>query len=304
MNLLIDALKDGGLDALKMLPFLLVAFLLLEFIEHYSESHRDRVLSKIGAAGPAVGAIFGCVPQCGFSVAAANLYAGGVITVGTLLAVFLSTSDEAVLLLFGHPGQAETAFRLMAVKVILGMAIGYVVDALLFKNPIKRKQLGAICEDCGCHGGEEEADGSPEEGNGSSGDGHGYQRIFHAALHHTVEIFVYIFSFNVLLNILLEAVGIEWLSGFLLKDSFFQPVLSALLGLIPNCAVSVVLAEFYMSGILSFGAVVSGLLSGAGVGLAVLFKTNRDKKENLKITGILLLSAVLSGIFLQIVLNF
>ncbi len=304
MGLLIDAFKDGGLDALKMLPFLLVAFLLLEFIEHYSESHRDRVLSKIGAAGPAVGAVFGCVPQCGFSVAAANLYAGGVITVGTLLAVFLSTSDEAVLLLLGHPGQAGMAFRLMAVKVALGMAAGYAADALLFKSPMKRKQLGAICEDCGCHEETEELGFPLEKGHDSSQNGHGYQQIFRAAFHHTVEIFVYIFSFNVLLNMLLEAVGIEWMSEFLLKDSFFQPVLSAVLGLIPNCAVSVVLAEFYMSGILSFGAVVSGLLSGAGVGLAVLFKTNKDRKENLKIMGILLFSAVLSGIFLQIVLNF
>ena len=125
-----------------------------------------------------------------------------------------------------------------------------------------------------------------------------------AALYHTLEIFIYLFSVNVLLNILLGAVGIEWLSGVLLKDSFFQPVLAAFIGLIPNCAASVVLTELYLSGALSFGAAVAGLLSGAGVGLAVLFRINRDKRENLRVTGMLLFAAVFSGIILQIVLKF
>lgn len=310
LELLMDALTDGGLDTLKMLPFLLVAFLLLEALEHYSEGRRDGFLTKIGAAGPAVGAVFGCVPQCGFSVAAANLYAGGVITVGTLLAVFLSTSDEAVLLLMGHPGQSQTIFKLLAAKVFCGVLFGYGVDLLLQKSAMKRNRLGAICEECGCHEERGEAETGLSEREGGFGRGQElleehqeHHRIFRAALYHTVEIFIYLFSVNVLLNIILGAVGIEWLSVIFLKDSFFQPVLAALIGLIPNCAASVALTEFYMSGVLSFGAAVSGLLSGAGVGLAVLFRINKDKKENLKITGMLLLSAVISGIFLQIALK-
>ncbi|MCI8464936.1 MAG: arsenic efflux protein [Lachnospiraceae bacterium] len=307
MELLIDALVDGGLDTLKMLPFLLVAFLFLESLEHYSEGRRDNFLTKIGAAGPAAGAIFGCVPQCGFSVAAANLYAGGVITVGTLLAVFLSTSDEAILLLMGHPGQAGTIFKLLAVKVVCGIVFGYAADILLRNSPIKRKRLGAICGDCGCHEEEErsvdastEVSVEEEREHDLAGESHGSYRVFRAALYHTAEVFVYLLSFNILLNILLGAVGIEWLSGLLFKDSLLQPVLAAFLGLIPNCAASVILTEFYLSGVLSFGAAVSGLLSGAGVGLAVLFKIHREKKENLKITGMLLFAAILSGIFLQI----
>jgi hypothetical protein len=308
VELLIDALCDGGLDTLRMLPFLLAAFLFLEFLEHRSEGRRDNFLSKIGAAGPAAGAFFGCVPQCGFSVAAANLYAGGVITAGTLLAVFLSTSDEAVLLLMGHPGQAGTVFRLLAVKVFLGMFWGYGVDLLLAKSAMKRNRLGAICEECGC---KEEGLEMPFNVLGKGYDPeqkealkhHGSHLILRAAFYHTLEIFIYLFSVNVLLNILLGAVGIEWLSEFLLKDSFFQPALAALIGLIPNCAASVVLTELYLGGALSFGSAVAGLLSGAGVGLAVLFRINRDKRENLRITGMLFLAAALSGIFLQIVLN-
>ena len=283
MELLIDALLDGGLDTLKMLPFLLAAFLFLEFLEHRSEGRRDRFLSRIGAAGPAVGAVFGCVPQCGFSVAAANLYAGGVITAGTLLAVFLSTSDEAVLLLMGHPGQAGTVFRLLGVKVLLGIFWGYGVDLLLAKSAMKRNRLGAICEECGCN----------EEGMEAF-------LLLEFLEHLSVGRMDRFLS---LIGAAGGAVGIEWLSGVLLKDSFFQPVLAAVIGLIPNCAASVVLTELYLSGALSFGSAVAGLLSGAGVGLAVLFRINRDRRENLRVTGMLLFAAIFSGIFLQIVLN-
>ena len=279
MDFVLDAVLDGVIDTLKMVPFLLVAFLLLEALERYSETHRDSALTRLGGAGPVVGAVFGCVPQCGFSVAAANLYAGGVITLGTLLAVFLSTSDEAVLLLLGNPGQAGNVLRLIGVKVLIGTLFGYGVDFLFRKSPMKKKRLGAICDDCGCE---------EEEG------------IWKAALHHTVQVFLYLLIFNCLLNLLLEAVGIERLSELLLKDSFLQPVLAAYVGLIPNCAASVVLTELYLSGILSFGAVISGLLSGAGVGLAVLFRINKNFRENLKIVGILLVCAIVPGIILQL----
>ena len=262
-----------------MLPFLFAAFVILEAVEHYSEKHRDNMLSRIGGAGPAAGALFGCIPQCGFSVAAANLYSGGVITLGTMIAVFLSTSDEAVLLLLGNPGNGKTIFWLIFVKVIIGTICGYVVDFFLRNSSLKRKRLGGICEDCGC----EKEDG-----------------ILKAAFHHTIQVFSYLFIFNCVLNLLLGAVGIEKLSGLLLKDSMFQPILAAIIGLIPNCAASVVLTELYLTGVLSFGSVIAGLLSGAGVGLAVLFKVNKNLKENGKILGILLLCSVIPGILLQI----
>lgn len=283
MDLMIDALLDGILDTLKMLPFLLIAFLILEAVEHYSEKHRDDVLSRIKGAGPFVGAVFGCVPQCGFSVAAANLYSGGVITLGTMLAVFLATSDEALLLLLGNPGNGKMILRLIVSKVVIGAVCGYAVDFFLRKSPLKRKRLGEICKDCGC----EEEDG-----------------ILKAALHHTVQIFLYLLVFNCVLNLVLEVAGIETLSEFLLKDSLFQPALAAVIGLIPNCAASVVLTELYLTGALSFGSVIAGLLSSAGVGLAILFKVNKSGKENIKILGILLLCAVIPGILLQIIGKF
>lgn len=275
-----DALIDGLIDTLKMLPFLFAAFLVLEAVEHYSEKHRDNVLTKIGNAGPLVGAVFGCVPQCGFSVAAANLYSGGVITLGTMLAVFLATSDEAVLLLIGNPGNGKTVLYLLLSKVIIGTVCGYVVDLLLRKSSLKRKPLGGICEDCGCE---------EEEG------------ILKAAFHHTVQIFFYLLIFNIILNLLLEMVGIEVLSGLLLKDSLLQPVLAAIIGLIPNCAASVALTELYLTGVLSLGSVIAGLLSSAGVGLAILFRVNKNIKENFEILGILLLCAIIPGILLQFI---
>ncbi len=279
MNEVLHALEHGALDTLRMLPFLFAAFLLLEALEHYSEKHRDRVMTGTKAAGPVVGALFGCIPQCGFSVAAANLYSGGAITLGTMLAVFLATSDEAVLLLLGNPGQGGTALKLLLTKLVLGTVLGYLADFLLRRSSLKKKTLGNICEDCGCE----------EEGG-----------LLKAALRHTVRIFLYLLIFTCALELFLELIGIEQLSGFLLKDSVFQPFLAALIGLIPNCAASVALTELYMSGVLSFGSVIAGLLAGAGVGLAVLFKVNKPMKENLKILGILFLCSVIPGILLQL----
>ncbi|QNM05629.1 putative manganese transporter [Qiania dongpingensis] len=281
MDYIIDALKDGLWDTVKMLPFLFAAFLILEVIEHYSEKHRNGMLTRIGGAGPLVGALFGCIPQCGFSVAAANLYSGGVITVGTLLAVFLSTSDEAVLLILGNPGNGAVVIRLLAIKVVIGVLFGYAVDILLRKSPMKRKQLGNICDHCGCE----------EEGG-----------VLRAAVRHTIQIFLYLLLFNCVLNLLLEAVGIETLSRILMKDSLFQPVLAGLVGLIPNCAASVALTELYLSGVLSFGSVIAGLCASAGIGLAVLFRVNKNGKENLKILGILFLCSIIAGMLLQAVM--
>lgn len=280
MELLFDALADGILDTAKMIPFLFIAFLILEAVEHYSEKHRDGLMKKIGGAGPFIGGLLGCFPQCGFSVAAANLYSGGVITLGTMIAVFLATSDEAVLLLLGNPGQGGTVLKLILCKAVIGVLLGYAVDLIFRHSTMDHCHLGEICEDCGC---EKE------------------HSIGKAALHHTIEITLYLILVNCVLNVILEFVGIENLSRYLLKDSLLQPVLASVIGLIPNCGASVALTELYLEGVLSFGSVIAGLLSGAGVGLAVLFKVNKHKKENLKIVGILLVCAILPGILLQIV---
>ncbi len=272
---------DTLTDALKMLPFLFAAFCLIELLEHHAGEKLSRFFARAGKAGPAVGALLGCVPQCGFSVLSANLYAGGVITLGTLCAVFLSTSDEAILLLAATPSATPDILKLLLAKVLIGVAAGYLVDFLFRKKKDSELQLKDLCdhEHCGCH-----------EHSG----------VLRPALLHTAKIFGFVFLITLVLNFLVEFLGHERLETLLLHDSVFQPFLTALFGFIPNCAASVLLTQLYLEGALQFGAVVSGLCTGAGAGLLVLFRENRNPKDNLKILGILYVAAVVPGVILQI----
>lgn len=259
-----DALLDAVLDTLRTLPFLFAAFLVIESAEHYSNQFSSRVLARVGKAGPFLGAVLGCIPQCGFSVAAANLYSGGLITLGTLLAVFLSTSDEAVLILLAHPGSGKVIGSLLIWKVMIGIGAGCLVD-LLFRKRKEEKHIEEMCKSCGC--------------SDTSG-------VLRPALLHTVRLGVYLLIFTFCLNLILELVGIEQLSRILGKNTPFQPFLAALLGLIPNCASSVLITELYLSGGLSFASAIAGLCAGAGVGAAVLFRSNHPVGENVKIAAL------------------
>lgn len=282
IKIILDVLKDAALDSLKMLPFLFAAFLLLETVEHHAGQKINRALSASGKAGPVLGVALGCVPQCGFSVLAANLYSGGIITLGTLLAVFLSTSDEAIILLFSQPQKGKSILLLLLTKVIIGVTFGYLIDLILRRHPLqKKKNVAELCDEEHCHC-------------------HEHKGILYPAFLHTVKIFFFILLFTILLNFALTFLGTERLAALLLRDTFFQPVLAALIGLIPNCAASVLLAELYLNGALSFASVVAGLCSGAGIGLVVLFRANKSIKENLAITGILFAIASLSGILLEL----
>ncbi len=276
--MILDALLDALLDTLRMVPFLLAAFLILEALEHYSNNYMNRILGKVGKAGPLVGALFGCIPQCGFSVASANLYSGGVITLGTLLAVFLSTSDEAVLILLGNPGSGAVIGKLLIGKVLLGILFGYLAD-LVFRRKKEEKHIEDLCRSCGCsdHGG-----------------------IIKPALRHTLRLAAYILIFTFVLNLLLDFIGMEALTSLLGKDTWFQPFITALLGLIPNCASSVLITELYLAGGLSFASAMAGLCAGAGMGLAVLFKTNHPMKENIAVLGLLYTVSVASGLMLEV----
>lgn len=276
--MLVDAIVDTTFDCLKMLPFLFVAFILIEALEHYSSDFTAKALAKVGRAGPVVGAVAGCVPQCGFSVMAANLYAGGIISVGTLLSVFITTSDEAILIIMSNPERIREVGILLAAKVIIAVTAGYIID-IFFQNQLATvKESGNLCKDCGCD----------EEDAG----------IWKPAWHHTIRIFIYLFIFTGILNLCIEIFGIEQLSKFLLGNTIFQPVIAAIIGLIPNCAASVILTQLYLNGAISFASVIAGLCTGAGIGLVVLFKMNRNKRENLKIVGVLFLVAVAAGMII------
>ena len=273
MEMLIDVFTDAALDCIKMLPFLFLAFLLIEALEHYSSDFTKKLMIKVDKAGPVVGAVVGCVPQCGFSVMAANLYSGGIITIGTLIAVFLATSDEAILIIMGNPEHAGKIGILLLAKVIIAIVAGYLVDIFFKKEIAVPHHEGELCHDCGCH-------------NHSSG-------IVKPALRHTGKIFLYLFVFTFILNLCIEVLGM------MLGDTVFQPVIAALIGLIPNCAASVILTQLYLSGAISFASVIAGLCTGAGIGLVVLFKVNPDKKENVKIIAVLYGIAVAAGLILE-----
>jgi len=267
------------LDSIKMLPFLFFAFLLIEFLEYYSGGMSGKLLKKVGKAGPVVGAVLGCVPQCGFSVLAANLYAGGVLSAGTLIAVFTATSDEAVLILMANPGRAGEIIRLLAVKVVIAVAAGYFVDGVMQKYIVRTEKNVHIKT-------RQTVRSSKVE-------------VVREAIGHTFRIFAYLFVFNLILNFAIELLGIQKLSEILLGNTVFQPIIAAIIGLIPNCAASVILTQLYLSGAISFASVVSGLCTGAGVGLIVLFKMNSDKKENFRILLTLVATASVAGMFLQ-----
>ena len=264
MNIFLDVLQDTVSDSLHMLPFLFAAFLLIETLEHYSTTFINQTLIKINKAGPLVGAILGCIPQCGFSVMSANLYSSGVVSLGTMLAVFLATSDEAILL---------------AAKLLIAVIAGYITDLFLAKRISTPKHFGDLCDHCGCH------------------EHHG---IVLPAFKHTLKLFAYIFVFSGLLNLIIAYADLHTLSTILLSGSLLQPFLAALIGFIPNCAASVVLTELYLSGTLSFASVVAGLCTNAGVGLVVLFEVDKNRKEDLKIVGLLYFFAVAAGLILSI----
>lgn len=272
---MLDILLDALLDTLKTLPFLFGAYLLIEFLEHRASEKLTGALQKLGPFGPAGGALLGLVPQCGFSVAAANFYAGRLITPGTLIAVFLATSDEALPILISQPGALPDLLVLLGVKLVSGAIFGIATDLLWKHLPHHAEPpFTDLCKDCGC-------------------EDHG---IFRSALVHTFKIALFLLVINLVLGGAIHFVGEERISQILLSGSVLQTFVAALIGFLPNCASSVILTELYLSGSLSFGAAVAGLCTGAGVGLAVLFKYNRHLKENLLLTGILYVCAVVTGL--------
>lgn len=259
MELFLDALLDALIDGVKMLPFLYLAYLLIEWLERHHGESIEGALAGGGRWGFIPGALLGCVPQCGFSAVASNLYASRVITPGTLLAVFIATSDEAIPLLAAEPSQWITLVLLLACKVAFAIVGGWLLDIPL-RRVLPHSLYGGYeghADDVDCH----------EEHEESSS-------IFMAALRHTLEIFVFILLFSFIISLLFEGFGEEPITAALSGMGIFQPMLTALVGLVPNCAVSVLLAQLYVQGAISFGSLFAGLTAGAGVGLAVLWRVN------------------------------
>ena len=293
MELFLDVLGESLVDTAKMLPFLFLAYLFIEYVETRHGERIEALLAGGGRLGFLPGAVLGCVPQCGFSAIASNFYSSKVITLGTLMAVFLATSDEAIPLLVSLPAYWDKLGLLLVIKVLYAIAVGFVLDFVLRKALPKGLRGGYTgrADEVDCH--EEHSD---EEGHHSP--------IWMAALRHTLEIFVFIFGFSLVFGLIVEGVGEDVFAAVLGEMGFFQPVVAAAVGLIPNCAASVLLTQLYVEGALRFSSLVAGLCTGAGVGLAVLWRANPSWKQNLFITGLTWACGAAVGVGIQIVVAF
>lgn len=275
-NAMLYVIKDTLIDTLKLIPFLFLTYLAMEYLEHRTGEKVQRMIRRAGRSGPALGGILGIIPQCGFSTAASNLYAGRVISLGTLMAVFLSTSDEMLPILISEQAPLELIVQILLTKVAIGIAAGFIIDIVLRRrNAEEHSHIHDICEQEHCH---------CEKG------------VFRSALSHTGQIAFFILLVTFVLNLILHFVGEEALAGLVLNRPVLGPVLAGIVGLIPNCAGSVVITQLYLQGAMGLGAAMAGLLTGSGVGLLVLFRVNRDRRENLKVLALLYVIGVLAGI--------
>ncbi len=278
-----EILLHGLLDTLKLVPFLFLTYLLMEFIEHKASDRAGRFMKKAGHLGPLVGGALGAVPQCGFSAAASNLYAGRVISLGTLVAVFLSTSDEMLPILVSGSVPLKAVLLILLYKAAVGVAVGFLID---FVVRIVRKEredinIDEICDNDNCH---------CERG------------IFYSAFHHTLTISLFVLAVTLAINSLVFFVGEDNLGAVMYDKPIVSHFIAAVFGLIPNCAASVVLTTLCTEGLITAGTMMSGLFSGAGVGLLVLFRVNKHVKENLTVLGILVLVGVMFGFLGDLIL--
>lgn len=279
LEVLLDTLKDS----IRLVPFLFVAYLIMEFIEHKTNDKTSEIIQKSGKFGPFLGSLLGIFPQCGFSAMAANLYAGRIITLGTLIAIFLSTSDEMLPILISEEAPLDVILKILGVKLVIGMIAGFIIDIVLRKITKKEEEnkISKVCEHEHCH---------CEEGG-----------VLKSSIKHTLNVLVYIFIISFILNTIIHFIGEDKLANLILNKPILGPIIAGLIGLIPNCASSVVLTELYLSGVISVSTMIAGLLVNAGVGILILCKVNKNAKENAKIVGLLYVIGVIAGILLELI---
>lgn len=277
---MLDVILDTTIDALKILPFLFLTYIVMEYIEHKMSEKTKTLIQKSGKVGPLYGGILGILPQCGFSAAASNLYVARIITLGTLIAVYLSTSDEMLPILISEQVSVGIIIKILILKAFIGILAGFIIDFVLRKKEKQTENIKHLCEHEHCHCNE--------------------KNILISALKHSLNIFIFIYITSFLLNLLFSYIGEETLASFILNKPIISELLAGIVGLIPNCAASVVITELYINGVISLGAMMSGLLVGAGVGLLILFRINDNLKENLKITLLLYLIGVVAGILIEL----
>lgn len=275
-----EILLDTIIDVLKLLPFLFIAFLLIEILEHKLTSKNKNIIVKSKKLGPIIGALLGVIPQCGFSVMGTNLYITRIISLGTLFSIYLSTSDEMLPILISEKADIKIILQILLIKILFGMIYGILIDLIIRKKKIKQDKTNyEICDKEHCH---------CEKG------------ILKSSIKHTLNITIFLFLTTLIINIIFNYVGQDYLSKILLKETILGPFITSLIGLIPNCGASIVLTELYLNNAISLASLIAGLLTGSGTALIVLFKENKNMKENILILGLLYIIGVISGLILEL----
>lgn len=283
---MLDAILDAIIDSLKLLPFLFITYLLMELLENKASDKSLKVIKKSGKLGPILGSLLGIVPQCGFSAAAASLYAGKIISIGSLIAIFLSTSDEMLPILISSAAPINLIIKILLIKLIIGIIFGVIIDFIFRKKNDTsigedKIHIHDICEDEHCHCNE---------------DG-----ILKSSIKHTLHIFIYVFIIVLAITILINIIGEDAIASIMTKTNILGPFVSSLIGIIPNCASSVIITQLYLKDMITFGSLIAGLLMNSGIGMLILFRLNKSKKENLFILLTLFVISIISGIVIDLI---
>lgn len=275
-----EVILDTIVDSLKLIPFLLVAFLIIELLEHKLNNKTKSIITKSKKIGPIIGSLLGVIPQCGFSVMATNLYITRIITLGTLISIYLSTSDEMLIIMISEKVEISLILKILLIKIFFGIVYGLIIDKIINKKKKDKETNYELCDEehCDCN-----------------------HSILLSAIKHTLHITLFIFIITLIINTIFTLLGDNYLSKILLNNSILSPFITSLIGLIPNCAASVILTELYLNNTISLGALIGGLLTSSGSSLLVLIKNNKNQKENLSIILLLYTLGVLSGIIIELI---
>lgn len=268
-------------ETVKLIPFLFIAFLIIEFIEHKLSEKNEKILKKAGKFGPLLGSSLGLIPQCGFSVLATNLYITRIISLGSLISIYLATSDEMLIILMADQTPISLILTILAFKFAIGLVCGYVTDLIYRKKENHHHHIHDLCDQDDCHCEEE--------------------NILVSSFKHTIKTTLFVLISLFIVNIIFHNIGEEFITNLLLKNNIISPIVSSLIALIPSCASSVIITELYTLGQISFGTLISGVLTNSGVAIMLLFKNNKNLKENFIILGIIYGIGVISGIILNLI---
>lgn len=277
---MLDVIIDTLVDSIKLLPFLFLTYLIMEYLEHKTSDKVRHMIQNSGRFGPVIGGLLGTIPQCGFSVAATNLYATRIINIGTLIAVYLATSDEMIPIMISEGIPITTILKILGIKLVIAIVVGFLIDLVVqARKKGEEERIVDLCEKEHCH---------CETG------------ILKPAIKHTINILGFIVVITFVINTIVHFIGDANIAQFVKSNPVLAPAVASIIGLVPNCASSVILTQLYVQNVIPVSTMIAGLLVGAGVGLAVLFKMNKGIKENLKIVFLLFLIGTISGMVLQL----